>query len=184
MALLSNHSLFLSFLELRTIPISPFILKKWFSTCFQYFLVRVGIIIIDDRPEPTCFCYRPNKCPIGCSDVLNFQLSQSTMCGGVAINHTIIRSSKKKFFSNLANVDKKYFWKSVKVLNKNRDTIPSLHLHGTSAVHDSDKANMLNQFFARQARTQVIKKVGYMHWRKQTQRTFRGVWGHAPPGKF
>ena len=53
--------------------------------------------------------------------------------------------SKKRFFQNLANADKKSFWKSVKVLN----TIPSLNLDRTSAVHDIDKANMLNNVFAR-----------------------------------
>ena len=59
----------------------------------------------------------------------------------------LLRYSKKRFFNNLANSDKKSFWKSVKVLNKNCDTIPSLTMNNTTAEDDVDKANMLNTSF-------------------------------------
>ena len=61
----------------------------------------------------------------------------------------LLRRSKNRFFNDLANTDKKSFWKSVKTLNKNRVNIPSLKLGGNAAVCDTDKANMLNAFFAR-----------------------------------
>ena len=49
-------------------------------------------------------------------------------------------------------------------------------------VRHSQRKQLDTQTF--QARTQVIEKVGYMHWCKQTWLTYRGVWGYAPPGKF
>ena len=61
----------------------------------------------------------------------------------------MLRCSKRRFFNNITNADKKTFWKSVKVLNKNRVTIPSLNLDDIAAVSDDEKANMLSNFFAR-----------------------------------
>ena len=40
----------------------------------------------------------------------------------------LLRRSKNRYFNDLANTDKKSFWKSVKTLNKNRVNIPSLKL--------------------------------------------------------
>ena len=61
----------------------------------------------------------------------------------------LLRHSKQKFISNIAYADTKTFWKSVKLLNKNRDTIPPLQCsNDTFAASDRDKANMLNDFFA------------------------------------
>ena len=55
---------------------------------------------------------------------------------------------KQKFISNIAHADTKTFWKSVKLLNKNRDTIPPLQCSDDIfAASDRDKANMLNDFF-------------------------------------
>ena len=59
----------------------------------------------------------------------------------------LLQYSKKRLFNHLAKSDKKSFWKSVKVLNKNRDTIPSLTMNNTTAEDDADKANMLNTSF-------------------------------------
>ena len=60
----------------------------------------------------------------------------------------LLRHSKQQFIYNIAYTNAKTFWKSVKVLNKNRDSIPPLQCaDGKFAVSDRDKANMLNKFF-------------------------------------
>ena len=41
----------------------------------------------------------------------------------------------------------KNFWKAVKCLNKNKQTIPTLSQGNTVAYTDSEKANLLNSFF-------------------------------------
>ena len=61
----------------------------------------------------------------------------------------LLCKGKQLYFSNLMCTNKKNFWKSVKLLTKNRDSLPTLKLDDCSAVNDEDKANRLNTVFAK-----------------------------------
>ena len=41
----------------------------------------------------------------------------------------LLRNKKKEYFNRLATAGNKEFWKTIKLLNKNRDTIPALRYH-------------------------------------------------------
>ena len=60
----------------------------------------------------------------------------------------LIRYNKKLYFNNLASSGSKMFWKSIKLLNKNRQTIPSLHCDDQIISDNKQKAEILNTFFA------------------------------------
>ncbi len=61
----------------------------------------------------------------------------------------MLRSAKNKYFRSLCGASSSDFWKSVKFLNKNSITIPSLTLpNGDVAMAPAAKANALNVFFA------------------------------------
>ena len=61
----------------------------------------------------------------------------------------MLRSAKNKYFPSLCGASSSDFWKSVKFLNKNTITIPSLTLpNGDVAMTPAAKANALNVFFA------------------------------------
>ena len=57
-----------------------------------------------------------------------------------------LRIGKQLYLSNLAHVDHKNFWKYVKFLNKNKETIPTLQQGEYIASNDRKKADMLNSF--------------------------------------
>ena len=59
-----------------------------------------------------------------------------------------MRCNKARFFYNLTPQKPKQFRKIVKLLNKQKPTIPTLNKHGTAAMKNSKKANMLNQYFS------------------------------------
>ena len=61
---------------------------------------------------------------------------------------TMLRNAKIAFFNKLNTADKKQFWKTMKYLWKEQNTIPVLSHNGSSAHNDNDKANMLNNFFS------------------------------------
>ena len=61
---------------------------------------------------------------------------------------TMLRNAKKAFFNKLNTADKKQFWKTMKYLWKEQNTIPVLSHNGSSAHNDNDKANMLNNLFS------------------------------------
>ena len=67
----------------------------------------------------------------------------------IARNKTLaqLRRAKKVYFGSLNPRDPKKFWKAVKVLNRNKQAIPTLMKDGVMAYSDSDKANMLNSFY-------------------------------------
>ena len=60
---------------------------------------------------------------------------------------TMLRNAKIAFFNKPNTADKKQFWKTMKYLRKEQNTIPVLSHNGSSAHNDNDKANMLNNFF-------------------------------------
>ena len=64
-------------------------------------------------------------------------------------NKVVNLLGKQLYFSKLMCTNKKNFWKSVKLLTKNHDSIPTLKLDDCSAVNDEDKANVLNTVFAK-----------------------------------
>ena len=55
-----------------------------------------------------------------------------------------LRIGKQLYLSNLAHVDRKNFWKYVKFLNKNKETIPTLQQGEYIASNDRKKADTLN----------------------------------------
>ena len=57
--------------------------------------------------------------------------------------------SAKKYFKSLAAADNKTFWKTVKLLTHAQVSVPVLCAEGVSAVTDREKADMLNNYFAK-----------------------------------
>lgn len=68
----------------------------------------------------------------------------------VVRNQTVqqLRSAKRSYLAQLNPRDPKSFWKTVKFLNKNQNTIPTLSQGDIVASTSTDKANMLNEFFS------------------------------------
>ena len=61
---------------------------------------------------------------------------------------SFLRKKKKEYFNTLATASNKEFWKTIKLLDKNRGTIPALRYHDCTVSQDSEKAEVLNEFFA------------------------------------
>ena len=66
----------------------------------------------------------------------------------VVLNH-LLRNSKQQYFNTFTSADKKAFWKSIKLLNKNRENIPTLKSGDSVVASNKDKANLLKNFFAK-----------------------------------
>ena len=61
----------------------------------------------------------------------------------------LLHERKQHFFDKLdVNSDTKQFWRTMKILNRNSSTIPSLQSKNNAAIN-TDKANALNSFFHR-----------------------------------
>ena len=60
----------------------------------------------------------------------------------------LLRNGKRQYFNNLATASDKMFWKSVRLLNKNQESIPPLHSNGAIVSEDKQKAEILSDFFA------------------------------------
>ena len=86
-----------------------------------------------------------------------------------------MRDSKRNYFHNLAYSNTKDFWKTIKTLNKNKSTIPALQLGNCTAESDSEKAQMLNTFFASCWNTseEPIKEEAYQCYDSPTHDDFR-----------
>ena len=52
------------------------------------------------------------------------------------------------YLNKLAHVDLKHFWKYVKILNKNKETVPTLQQGVYIASNDKEKVEMFNKFSA------------------------------------
>ena len=59
---------------------------------------------------------------------------------------TMLRCAKQNYFRKLNPRDPMTFWKTVKLVNKNNQLIPTLSHDGRIADSDGEKANMLNTF--------------------------------------
>ena len=59
----------------------------------------------------------------------------------------LLRESKKTYFSKLNHANVKEFWKTMKLLNHDSSTLPTLQDKGISIDSNIDKANVLNRFF-------------------------------------
>ena len=57
---------------------------------------------------------------------------------------SVLRSSKRTYFTCLNTSDKKLFWKAFKVVNKKESLIPSLVHDNIEANSDKEKAEMLS----------------------------------------
>ena len=60
----------------------------------------------------------------------------------------LLRNGKRQYFNNLATASDKMFWKSIRLFNKNQESIPPLHSNGTIVSEDKQKAEILSDFFA------------------------------------
>ena len=58
---------------------------------------------------------------------------------------SLLRNKKKEYFNTLTTAGNKDFRKTIKLLNKNRGTIPALQYHDCTVSKDSE---ILNEFFA------------------------------------
>ena len=68
----------------------------------------------------------------------------------VARNQTLqqLRTAKHSYLAQLHPRDPKAFWKTVKFLSKNQNSIPTLTQGETAASQSTEKASMLNNFFS------------------------------------
>ena len=67
----------------------------------------------------------------------------------------MLRSAPKAFGNELNTADKKKFWKIMKYLRKEQNTIPVLSHNGSTAHNDSEKANIFNTFFSQYFNTKL-----------------------------
>ena len=58
------------------------------------------------------------------------------------------RAKRDCYFRNINPNNTKQFWKTVKLMNKQKTSISTLNRNGMAAKEDSKKANMLNQYFS------------------------------------
>ena len=59
----------------------------------------------------------------------------------------MLRKAKADYFKNFNPRDSKFFWKTVKCLNKQQSITPTLQQGEVTAHSDMDKAEILNNFF-------------------------------------
>ena len=59
----------------------------------------------------------------------------------------MLQLSKAKYFHKLRSQNSKDFWKSIKLLNKQDCSIPTLLSNGVEVSDNSEKASLLNTFF-------------------------------------
>ena len=52
-----------------------------------------------------------------------------------------------KLFNTLTSANSKQFWKTVKLVNKRQESIPTFSHDNGDAVTDEEKSNMLNSYF-------------------------------------
>jgi len=78
---------------------------------------------------------------------------------------SMIRKSRATYFKNINPANKKQFWKTIKYLNKQRSTIPTLAVSNVSASTDSAKATLLSDFFSSWFNTTLsfVLAVEYKH---------------------
>ena len=62
---------------------------------------------------------------------------------------TMLRSAKQSYFNSLTSANSKQFWKTVKLVNKQQETIPVLSQDNINAITDKEKSNMLNSYFSK-----------------------------------
>ena len=53
----------------------------------------------------------------------------------------LLPAARQSYFNNINPLNKKQFWRAVKVLSKQQSTIPTLHHQGSIAKSDIEKAN-------------------------------------------
>ena len=71
----------------------------------------------------------------------------------------LLRNGKQQYFNTLTSANKKAFWKSVKLLNKNRENIPTLKSGDSVVASNKDKANLLNNFFVNIAEQPLTERM-------------------------
>ena len=59
----------------------------------------------------------------------------------------MLRLSKSKLFQRLRSLNYKEFWKSIKLLNKQESSVPTLFSNGTEVSDNREKAVLLNTYF-------------------------------------
>ena len=56
---------------------------------------------------------------------------------------------RSAYFNSLTSANSKQFWKTVKLVNKQQETIPVLSQDNINAITDKEKSNMLNSYFSK-----------------------------------
>ena len=59
----------------------------------------------------------------------------------------VLRTAKQKYFDSLTSANSKQFWKTVKLVNKQEGSIPTLSQDNVNAGTDEEISNMLNTYF-------------------------------------
>ena len=78
-----------------------------------------------------------------CKSTASFQRYRAARNKVVAL----LRLNKKRFFKRLGSAPMKEFWKAIKLMNKQKSTIPTLNKNGVKAESSYDKAVLLNSYF-------------------------------------
>ena len=65
-------------------------------------------------------------------------------------------SGKQKYFDSLSTAGNKQFCKTVKLLNKQQVSIPTLNQDGVSADTDKEKSDILNEYFLHHVRLRAL----------------------------
>ena len=61
----------------------------------------------------------------------------------------MLQSAKQSYFNSLTSANSKQFWKTVKLVNKQQETIPVLSQDNINAITDKEKSNMLNRYISK-----------------------------------
>ena len=56
---------------------------------------------------------------------------------------------RSAYFNSLTSANNKQLWKTVKLVNKQQETIPVLSQGNINAITDKEKSNMLNSYFSK-----------------------------------
>ena len=60
----------------------------------------------------------------------------------------MLKQSKQRYLRGLRFLNKKHFWKAIKSLNQHKTSIPTLVEDNKFASSNSEKAEILNNFFS------------------------------------
>jgi len=81
----------------------------------------------------------------------------------IVLSCTMLRCAKQNYFRKLNPRDPMTFWKTVKLVNKNNQPIPTLSHDGRIANIDGEKVNMLNTFLILALTNHTLQLLSVIH---------------------